>query len=158
MLRRCTRLAVRVVVALGWAATGAADPVLDLGSLPDPTRPTQRGAQPNLDARDEAAGSISLDSILYSDERRVAMINGRLLNEGDVVQGVRVVSVQRDAVIVKAADKPSQKLKLSSARVHIRPTAAPAQLAAERAPGRIQITPAHGRAGTDQQEGCCEQD
>lgn len=66
-------------------------------ALQDPTRP------PGIDARPAQATplrSLSLSSIVYSADRRVAVIDGEPLREGQEANGVRVRKIYRDRVDV----------------------------------------------------------
>jgi hypothetical protein len=50
---------------------------------------------------------LILNGVLWSDnpERRVALINDRYLKEGDVIEGVTVVKIERKAVILQSGEK-----------------------------------------------------
>jgi MSHA biogenesis protein MshK len=63
--------------------------------LNDPTRPPAAVAAP---ATATSAPHWQISSILYSQQRRVAVVNGRLASEGDVVDGATVVAIRPDAV------------------------------------------------------------
>ena len=67
-------------------------------ALTDPTRPAQYrpvAAQERLD----------LQSILFSDSRKVAVINGKALTEGERIGGARVLSISKDSVRLRRGGK-----------------------------------------------------
>ncbi|GAB1259518.1 hypothetical protein [Aurantivibrio plasticivorans] len=72
--------------------------------LSDPTLP--------LEKRGKASGGVSLqlNSILIADDRKVAVINGHVISVGESVAGIRVVSVEEQAVHVL---HQGRKLRLS---------------------------------------------
>lgn len=89
MIRALRRLLVATVVASMVPITAPA------ATLPDPTRPPT--------ARDDAAQSVPLrdlrlDSILLSPHRRVAVIEGVAMQEGDNHNGIRVRRIDRNGV------------------------------------------------------------
>lgn len=65
--------------------------------LADPTRPPSA-------VTSQTAASAShwlVSSILFSPQRRVAVVNGRLVAEGDVVEGATVVAIDSDTVVLR---------------------------------------------------------
>ena len=58
--------------------------------LPDPTRPATFGAAPRAAAK---APSYSVSSVVIGSDRRLAVVNGKTVSEGDRVDGARVVAV-----------------------------------------------------------------
>jgi len=65
-------------------------------SLRDPTEPPRTAtAGP---AQPAAVASLTLDSIIISDNRRVAVINGESVREGDSLAGGRVLRIRPDRV------------------------------------------------------------
>ncbi|MEZ5542574.1 MAG: hypothetical protein R3F42_11090 [Pseudomonadota bacterium] len=70
-------------------------------ALTDPTRPTGRGhaalLQPHAQRHD-----WRLDSTLVAPDRRVAVINGRQVSEGESVDGARVIEIRRLEVLIQA--------------------------------------------------------
>lgn len=67
-------------------------------ALKDPTQPEQyRPAQQRT--------SLNLESILYSEDRRVAVINGKALVEGEKLGNARVITIGRDSVRVQQSGK-----------------------------------------------------
>jgi len=73
---------------------------LEAGELIDPTRPPLVGkARPS----DGGAGSRrgwTLESTLVAERRRVALINGELVSEGDSVDGARVIEIRELDVVI----------------------------------------------------------
>ncbi|WP_417568407.1 hypothetical protein [Marinobacter sp.] len=66
-------------------------------ALQDPTRP------PGLESRLVAPAPerpVSLDSILYSKDRRVAIIEGEALREGQGIDRMRVIRIFENRVLV----------------------------------------------------------
>jgi hypothetical protein len=62
---------------------------------------------------DEALDALVVRSILFSPDRRVALIDGRLVSEGDRVDGGIVAEIGPDAVIVQAASGARHTLALA---------------------------------------------
>jgi MSHA biogenesis protein MshK len=71
-------------------------------ALDDPTRPPGTGSSSQ---EQRPLPNLSLESILISTNRRVAVINGQALVEGQTVDGVRVRQIHRDRVEVTASGK-----------------------------------------------------
>jgi len=65
--------------------------------LQDPTRPP--GLEPTV-AKPAPERSLALDSILFSKDRRVAVIEGEALREGQGFDNVRVIRIYTDRVLV----------------------------------------------------------
>lgn len=59
--------------------------------------------------------NIVVNSILYSPSRRLAIINGRIARAGDDVGDVRVVAIERRAVVVDSADGVQHRIELGPA-------------------------------------------
>ena len=83
-------------------------------ALEDPTRPP---GKPALRAK-PASASVQLDYVLFSEQRRIAQINGRLMSEGDTVAGISLEQVTADGVIVRVGNGEPKRLSLSSIKVH----------------------------------------
>ncbi len=81
------------LVLLGFGLIGSAQ------ALKDPTQPTDPvnyfGAHEN-----QAAGNWSLQSILSSPQRRIAVINGTRVKEGDRIGSARVVRILDSRVLL----------------------------------------------------------
>lgn len=67
-------------------------------ALQDPTQPSQyRAVAKRID--------LNLESILFSETRRVAVINGKALQEGENLGGAKIVSIGKDTVRVQRQGK-----------------------------------------------------
>lgn len=64
-------------------------------ALQDPTRPPGAG---RVASSPEPERALVLDSILYSEDRRVAVIEGRALREGQGFDNLRVIRIHHDHV------------------------------------------------------------
>jgi hypothetical protein len=73
------------------------DPFMDMRREPEPVVVEVQDSTPVAEPDPVVA------SILYSASRRLAMIDGRVVRAGDVVGGVKVVEILRNAVIVESA-------------------------------------------------------
>lgn len=87
-----------VALVAGLTVAGA------IGAVPDPTRPP---APDEIRAwRDKASGQTrstwQLESILISEQRRVAVINGRTVSVGDTVDQARVMAIAPGSVSLEA--------------------------------------------------------
>jgi len=61
-------------------------------SLQDPTRPVSFTAAASADT------ALTLESILLGPARRVAVINGKVVAEGDSVAGATIVAINKNSV------------------------------------------------------------
>ncbi len=95
------RYPVFIILSLVLAGNAAA--------LNDPTRPTD----PALYFGSGNAGGWALQSILSSNERRIAIINGQRVKEGDRIGSARVARIHDSQVVLETRDR---KLTL-----HLRP-------------------------------------
>lgn len=59
----------------------------------------------------EAAPDLSLSTILFSDERSTAVINGKIFHIGDDISGQKILDIKRTYVIV-GNEKKSYRLEL----------------------------------------------
>jgi len=74
----------------------------------DPTRPPRRllEAAQNQDPQQEAAPPrLSLQSILVGQGRRLALIDGKLLTEGQSIEGAEVLRIDPSGVEMRFGDK-----------------------------------------------------
>lgn len=85
-------------------------------ALNDPTRPTD----PALYFAGNNAGGWALQSILFSDDRRIAIINGKRVQEGDRIGSARVARIQDSQVVLKTRGR-TLKLKLRPDTLKARP-------------------------------------
>lgn len=74
----------------------------------DPTRPAQYKAAATTKS------SLRLESILYSAERKVAIINGKALSEGDSIGALTVIRIEKESVSL--SNKKQLVLKRASIR------------------------------------------
>ena len=99
------RVLVGVMMAIVMVAASSAD------ELRDPTKPPQ--ARPSSQ-QPAAITRYSLDSILVSDSRRIAVINGVSLAAGERVGNATVRRIARDRVLLEINGK-THTLVLDSA-------------------------------------------
>ncbi|MDX1517867.1 MAG: hypothetical protein R3288_13565 [Woeseiaceae bacterium] len=80
---------------LGIAVTLLAPAASPADVLPDPTRPdTLRATHAAPVAR------YRINAIIVSDDRRIAIVNGRRAGVGDYVDGARITSIEPRAVVL----------------------------------------------------------
>ena len=88
-------------------------------SLQDPTRPLVAPARKSAAATSAAPTPAPtprlprLQMVLVSDQQRIALIDDELVAEGDVVKGLQVLSIRKEAVIL-ATPRGPRTLPLSS--------------------------------------------
>lgn len=80
--------------------------------LKDPTAPPRTALGPMVVAK--PAARLSLNSILIGPGRKVAVINGEIVGEGDTLAGARIMKISSGSVLVRAAGQAS-RLTLSVA-------------------------------------------
>lgn len=91
MFRHLLRGGICVSLVLMMAAPSAY-------ALTDPTRPGQyHAAGPKI--------HLKLESVLFSESRRVAVINGKVLAEGERIGSAKVVSIGKDSVRLRRGGK-----------------------------------------------------
>ena len=83
------------VIALTLALFAAA--VTAQPGIGDPTRPTSL-AEPELVQRTQAGPRWRLQSTLVADTRRLAVINGRMVVQGERIDGATVKEVRQEGV------------------------------------------------------------
>ncbi len=86
MRSRCSMLTVSTVLLFGPSLTDGAE------LLRDPTRPYSAEAV----VMPAIAASFSVTAIFVSEKRRVAIVNGQRVSEGDQVDGATVVKILAD--------------------------------------------------------------
>ena len=102
-----TYLVVVVLLSLGFFGVGA---IASAQELRDPMQPppfalrkfreARLGGKPGTDAPKPAAPAarpLRLTSILFSDERKVAIIDDQMLSLGDSIRGARLVGLTRES-------------------------------------------------------------
>jgi len=74
---------------------------------PDPTRPLGYEQTAGESTNNAGETSIRLNSILFGNERKIAIINGQQLREGDIIKGIgaRVKKIEPDAVTLQQSKK-----------------------------------------------------
>ncbi len=90
----------------------------DNRTLRDPTRP-DGFAQSLTGVSGKTMVSLPrLSSVLIGDERRLAVIDGRVMAVGDVSNGIRVRSINRDRVVVTMDSRTPVTLLLDTVGIH----------------------------------------
>lgn len=79
--------------------------------------PAGTAAQPVV----EAEPDVVVAAILYAADRRVAMINGRIVRAGDTVGPVTIVEILPNAVVVDSPVRGRRTVELQSPRSPVRP-------------------------------------
>ena len=90
---KSTGVLVVLVVSLGAVTAHAAE-------LQDPTQPLA-GVKRSGGSISIVRSDLTLDSILISPTRRIAVINGRSLGEGDFLDEVEVMLIEENGVDVR---------------------------------------------------------
>jgi hypothetical protein len=88
--------------------------------IQQPVEPEEDGAprratvppKPGVPAAGWSHADVQLDSILFGPERRLAVIDGRIVEPGDVVEGTRVVEIATTSVTVRDRSGRLQRLLL----------------------------------------------
>lgn len=87
------------------------------GKLKDPTRPL--GAAARVDEATPAQDArLALESLLVGPDRRVAVINGQRMHEGDERGGVKVWEIRSDGVVVSIEGGSRMLLSLANPAMH----------------------------------------
>jgi len=68
----------------------------NINQLPDPTIPTVTDSRPV--ARQNA--DLKLEAILYSDQRKSAIINGQIITVGSWIDKNQITDIRKDSVII----------------------------------------------------------
>ena len=89
-MRKCLlMLTVTTALLLGVVTTANAEPDRD------PTRPY---SQESIASPGSRSTAFNVSAILVSETRRVAIVNGRRVIEGDSINGAVVVEINKDAL------------------------------------------------------------
>lgn len=99
-----------LLAVLGMAASATVPT-----GLTDPTRPL-RGAS-STPGRTDPGEVPQLTSVLISAERRLAVIDGAVLQEGEERDGLKVWKISADRVVVSVAGRQPVTLLLDKARI-----------------------------------------
>lgn len=94
-MRRALLLGCLAVAALACPGRAGGE------AAPDPTRPPLRAAEP---AELWAGAPLRLSAIWIGPARRLAVIDGRAVEEGDIVEGREVVEIRETSVRVGAGE------------------------------------------------------
>lgn len=78
--------------------------ILHAGALIDPTRPAGLEHAPPKRTQPARHG-WRLDSTLVAPDRRVAVINGQHVSEGETVDGARVIEIRQLDVLIQGAGR-----------------------------------------------------
>ena len=68
--------------------------------LYDPTHPTSAALQAEGDSY-----GITVSSILFSNKRHIAVVNGKYVKEGDMIQGLKIIKIHPDSVVFQSDKK-----------------------------------------------------
>jgi len=68
--------------------------------LYDPTHPTSAALQAEGDSY-----GITVSSILFSNKRHIAVVNGKYVKEGDMIQGLKIIKIHSDSVVFQSDKK-----------------------------------------------------
>lgn len=74
---------------------------VDRKMVADPTRPYKARSASVSSVSGKKRNSYVLSSIVYSDQRAQAVINGKFYVKGDRVDGARIEQIKRDRVLLK---------------------------------------------------------
>lgn len=80
--------------------------------LVDPTQPNWFGLKA---AKKKSAKSLRLDSLVTGAQRRLAVINGVMMREGDTKNGITVQNIFEDRVLIRTKSGQKKTLKLKKA-------------------------------------------
>jgi len=97
---------LRSLVALCSLCLGCS---LVAAELEDPTRPASKSHSVSPTHSSIPHRQWILESTLVAEDRRVAVINGKLVSEGESVDGAQVLEIRQFIVLVKT---PNRKLTL----------------------------------------------
>jgi MSHA biogenesis protein MshK len=75
------------------------------GTFTDPTRPNGYAVHGQARHLPGSAGDWTLSSTLVAPDRRVAVINGHQVSEGEYLDGARVVRIEKLSALLSAAGR-----------------------------------------------------
>jgi MSHA biogenesis protein MshK len=90
---------------------------VDAASLNDPTRPPM--SRPVIKTQASAPAGARLTAVLFSDERRVAVIDGKPVREGDRIADAVVTRITSDTVTLTKSQR-AEVLRLPKATLSIK--------------------------------------
>jgi len=82
-----------------WTGQGLA------ATLPDPTRPYQYGEQVQIEQALDAKVQWRLSGVRINADKRSAILNGKLVKEGDKLDGAEVTEIKPAQVTLQQEDK-----------------------------------------------------
>jgi Tfp pilus assembly protein PilO len=85
---------------------------VDVTSLPEWSRNPLAPVAPPIEPAVEVVPDPVVESILYSRQRRVALVDGRIVTVGDAVSAGRVVAIEPDVVIVESESGERRRFEL----------------------------------------------
>lgn len=96
--------------------------IVGLADRRDPTRPTMRGTVGETVSEDSLrADNIDLSAILLSSGRRIAIISGQIVKEGESIAGMRLFKILPHSVILKNEESGEEiTLLLSKQKIRIK--------------------------------------
>ena len=101
---------VRYIVSSALLCCGGGAVAEDFSGLRDPTKPPR--FQPNVPVQSATASVHRLASVIISPTRKVAVINGQVLAEGDQIDGASVLKIADGQVWLQLADNSHRTLSL----------------------------------------------
>ena len=108
----------RFILALFLLAVTAVSAAESYSGLPDPTRPIYLSGKGRIsDDSGSKKTALSLDSILISPGYRAAIINGRLLKEGEKIGQSKVSAIHANKVELSQAGERTTLVLVKSASV-----------------------------------------
>lgn len=93
------------ILSPAYASSLRHDRTLSDLTLKDPTRPPGKSAIRNSRATNKARPYWTLNSILISPTRRLATINGKILQLGEHIHGAKLVAINASEVWLKNKQK-----------------------------------------------------
>ena len=131
--RAATATALLLALLLAQDAAGDA-------TRADPTRPPLQRVNPVSGAPQiEARAPLSLTAVFFAEGKRIAIVNGRRVGPGDVVQDARVIAIERGRVVLIRDDT---RLELELVGDVKRPSGRPAGPAVDRTEETPRVPPA----------------
>lgn len=100
-------------------------PVATAGELRDPMRPPQRNGAPVL----AAPATPVVSALFIGPQRRAAIVNGRLVHEGDTVGGFVIVALLADGIRYQSHGELHEQRLVANALQIKKPAASVARLA-----------------------------
>lgn len=107
------RVSIPIMLVLWSGLSG------DLHALNDPTQPTDPALYFGIEQPRNSSG-WSLQSILSSPDRRIAVINGSRVREGDRIGSARVVRIRDSHVLLNTGSR-TVTLRLLPQSIKVRP-------------------------------------